>query len=306
MKTAAVLPALGIGDALLMMIASCQLKAKGFQVITYHHALPELSPWFPGYDLRSLPDPFIDELGSFDLILVENDNTPKIKYLLNAFRPRLSIFYPTYSAQKHASLSPLDRVFDQNLPMADNIAEAIASLIDLPLPNKENDMTPIEGLKHRSKNNQVILHPTSREIAKNWKASGFISVAKHLQLRGLTPIFCVGPHEKADWSFVEDLGFTLANLPTLSALAALVYESNLVIGNDSVAGHLASNLNVPTIIIASDEKRMRLWRPGWLKGQLVLPPPYLPNWKFLRLKEKQWHHFISINKVLKAVDGLLL
>src|SRR5579871_602091 len=82
----AVLPALGIGDALLMMIASHQLKLAGHRVTTFHDALPELASWFPGQDLQKCPP--IEALQPFDLILVENDNSPKIKMLLEAFRPR--------------------------------------------------------------------------------------------------------------------------------------------------------------------------------------------------------------------------
>ena len=306
MKTAAVLPALGIGDALLMMIASHQLKNKGYRVTTFHNALPELSSWLPGHDLQSLPpqEQLIEALSPFDLILVENDNSPIIKRLIDAYRSRLSIFYPTYLATKHAPLSSLDRTFDKDLPMADNITKTIASLINQSFPCKENGLFPPHPLSHRGKKNQVVLHPASRSPAKNWKASGFLKVAHQLRAKGFTPLFCVGPHERHDWTFVEKEKFTLADLPTLSHLAEVVYESGYVIGNDSLIGHLASNLKVPTVIIANDEKRMRLWRPGWQKGQLVLPPCYLPNWKFLRLKDHHWQHFITPHQVLRHFEKL--
>jgi heptosyltransferase III len=307
MKTAAVLPALGIGDALLMMIASHQLKMAGYRVTTFHAALPELASWFPGHDLQRLPfqEELLSTLSSFDLILVENDNSPKIKQLIDAYRHSLSIFYPTYSIGKHAPLSSQDRIFDKNRPMADNIAEAIALLVNLPIPSKENGLSPPSGCIHRAKRKQALLHPTSREATKNWKSSGFLTVAHQLKKRGFDPLFCVSPQEQQTWKFIEKEGFVLANPPTLSALAALVYESGYVIGNDSLIGHLASNLGIPTLIIANDEKKMRLWRPGWLQGQLVLPPPYLPNWKFLRLKETKWQHFISPNKVLRSFNELI-
>lgn len=307
MQTAAVLPSLGIGDALLMMIASHQLKMQGYCVTTFHQALPELSAWFPGHDLQLLPpqEKLLGVLSSFDMILVQNDNSAQIRQLIDAYRPRLSIFYPTYSAGKHATLSSQDRVFDKDLPMTDNIAEAIASLIDLPSPSKQNGLTALPALAHRAKKQQVLLHPTSREAFKNWKSSGFLSIAHQLKERGFLPLFCVAPNERKDWKFVEERGFTLPHLPTLSALASLIYESGFVIGNDSSIVHLASNLKVPTLVISNDEKRMRLWRPGWLKGQLVLPPPYLPNWKFLRLKETKWQHFITPSKVLRSFDDLI-
>ncbi len=307
MQTAAVLPALGIGDALLMMIASHQLKQEGYRVTTFHDNLPELSSWFPGHDLNSFPslETLIETLASFDLILLENDNSPKIKRLLEAFRPRLSIFFPTYSVTKHAPLSMQDFVFDSDLPMADNIAESIAAFLDLPVPSKENGLSPPPALTHRLRKERVIIHPTSRVPAKNWKAEGFLDVAVNLKLKGFQPVFCVGPNEWKAWKNIEEEGFVLIDFPTLSDLAAAVYESGFVIGNDSLIGHLASNLGIPTLIIANDEKRMRLWRPGWHKGHLVLPPSYLPNWKFLRLREQKWQHFITSNKVLRSFDNLL-
>jgi heptosyltransferase-3 len=304
MQTAAVLPALGIGDALLMMIASHQLKLAGYRVTTFHDSLPELSSWFPSHQLKPFPslETLIQTLDPFDLILVENDNSPKIKHLVETFRSRLSIFYPTYSATKHAPLSIQDYVFDCNLPMADNIAECIATFLSLPIPAKDNGLSPPPAFTHRIKKEQVIIHPTSRVPEKNWKARGFLDVAMKLKFKGLQPIFCVGSSERQSWQHIEKAGFMLPNFPTLSALAETIYESGFMIGNDSLIGHLASNLGIPTLIIANDEQRMRLWRPGWQKGLLVLPPPYLPNWKFLRLRDKKWQHFITSNQVLKSFD----
>ncbi len=294
----AVLPALGIGDALLMMIASHQLKLAGYRVTTFHDGLPELAPWLPGHDLQKCPS--IDALQHFDLIVVENDNSPKIKILLEAFRPKVSILYPSYSATKHSSLFVQDYVFDGNVPMADNIAKSIASFLRLASPSKENGLTPPHRLTYRLNKKRVIIHPMSRMPAKNWKVEGFLEVAEQLKKKNYEPVFCVGPAEREAWNKVS-----LAHTPTLADLASLVYESGYVIGNDSLIGHLASNLNIPTLVIANDEKRMRLWRPGWHKGQLVLPPPYLPNWKFVRLREKKWQHFISPRKILRSFDELV-
>jgi heptosyltransferase III len=304
--TAAVIPALGIGDALLMMIASHQLKLGGYHVTTFHHHLPELSSWFPGHNLLPFPesDQTLQSFQSYDLILVENDNSAKIRGWIQAHRQCLSIFYPTYRVGKHAALGLLDQVFNSALPMADNIANAMASLIELEHPSKENGLTPPSSLIHRRRKEDVLLHPTSRSKVKNWKKEGFLQLAQKLREGGFHPIFCLAPSEMSDWNCVEKRGFTLASTPTLCDLAALTYESGFVIGNDSAIGHLASNLNIPTLIIANEEKRMHLWRPGWLQGELVLPPPYLPNWKFLRLKDNHWQSFVSPNKVLNSFNAL--
>jgi hypothetical protein len=298
MKTAAVLPALGIGDALLMMIASHHLAQAGYQVTTFHASLPELSSWFPDHTFLLSPP---SDLTSFDLVIAENDNSAAIKQMIAKRTPSLSIFYPTYSTSKHAPLAPLDRSFDPTLSMAENISRAIASLLSI-TPSKSNGITPPSSLVHRCRSKRILLHPTSRVAAKNWKREGFLQVAQHLKKRGFSPLLCVSPVEKKEWVDVE---VEIADCPTLSALAALVFESHAVIGNDSLIGHLASNLNIPTVTIANDLKRMRLWRPDWHPGKLVLPPSWIPNTKGLRLREKYWQHFISINAVLNALEAVL-
>jgi len=302
MKKIAVLPASGIGDGLLMMIASHQLKTEGNSVTTFHSALPELASWFPGHDLQRTIS--LEKLASYDQILVENDNSPFIQELLVAYRSKLSIFYPTYSVRKHAPLLSQDAVFDKDMPMADNIGQSIASLLGRLAISKENGLSPPQELAHRQNSKQVLLHPTSREAKKDWRPEGFLKVAKALEKKGFSPIFCTSLHERNDWLFVEREGFPLAKLPTLSDLASLIYTSGFVIGNDSLPGHLASNLGVASLIIANDPQRMRLWRPGWLQGEIVLPPPYLPNWKFLRLREKNWQSFVTAGNVLEAFDKL--
>ena len=181
--------------------------------------------------------------------------------------------------------------------MAENVSIAIAALLNTS-PSKENGLTPPHALMHRSKKNQVLIHPTSRVPTKNWKAEGFLKVAEKLRAKGYSPLFCVGPTERTAWDQVP-----LADAPSLAHLAALIYESGFVIGNDSLPGHLASNLNIPSVIIADDEERMRLWRPDWLRGELVLPPHYVPNWKLLR---QNWQSFIAPRKVLTSFDKLAL
>ena len=305
MKTAAVLPALGIGDALLMMIASHQLQRSGYHVTTFHEQLPELGRWFPGHTFALPQESFLSSLSSFDLVVVENDNSPKIQSLISHLRPVLSLFYPTYSPKKHPPLAPNDFVFNPDIPMAENIAIATAGLLGLPRLSKDNGLTPPSHLIHRKNETQVLIHPTSRVAEKNWLASSFVSVATRLKKRGFSPIFCVGPNERAEWEFIQSKGFVLADLLHLEALAELAYESGSIIGNDSLAGHLGSNLNLLTLIVANDEKRMRLWRPGWRRGEVVFPPRWLPNGKFLRLRENHWQHFVSVNKVLTRFEKLL-
>lgn len=271
-----ILPCKGIGDALLMLIAAERLYSAGYEVTTIHPKLQELQSWFPHLKFGS-EWTFSDD----EWIIVENDNSPRVNALKKEQRHRISVFYPTYLASKHGPLSPLDRVFDASKPMAENIAASIASLLKLE-KSKENGITPPAHLTHRLHRQRVLIHHTSSLEDKNWLKEKFQEVAQGLKRRGYEPAFV------PEFSSLDDL-------------AAYVYQSGYVIGNDSLVGHLASNLQIPTLIVADKEDRMKLWRPGWLEGSVVTLAPWIPSWKFF---EKNWKYFISSGRVLRTFDEL--
>ncbi len=273
----AVFAARGIGDALLMMIASERFRAAGLNVTTIHPKLIELQEWFPG---RSFAKAWT--FAEDDGIVIENDNSERVRLLKASYRDRLSVFYPTYSFRKHGLLSSKDRVFNGKKSMAENIAEAAASLVGSDVVSKSNGIIPPKGLIHRLHRARIVIHPSSSSGDKNWLMEKYEEVAKGLEKRGYEPHFA-------------------PEFDSLSDLAAFVYESGFVIGNDSLLGHLASNLNIPTLIVADKSERMRLWRPGWLKGEVVALSDWIPRWKFF---EKNWQYFISTSRVLRIFDDL--
>ncbi len=289
-KTAAIFPAKGIGDALLMMVASHRLLQEGYRVTTHHSSLEELKTWFPGHLFSSDPLPH----GNTDLIIVQNDNSPKIPTLKRAFQEKLSIFYPTYQRGKHLPLSLLDQVFDFSKPMAENIAFGIARLLRSHQVSKNNGLSPPEDLIYQKHKNQVIIHPTSSAEAKNWKKKSYIRLGLKLKKRGFTPIFALSPKEREEWIECEKYAIEMPLFETLADIAKAIYESGLLIGNDSLLGHLASNLHIPTLIIADNHERMKLWRPGWLMGEVVTPPAWIPK----HFRQKHWKTLITVNKVL--------
>jgi heptosyltransferase III len=310
MKKAYVFPAKGIGDALLMMIASHHLFLSGYEVTTFHSSLPELQTWFPGhrFSAENRDDLSVSFLASADLIIIENDNSPFYKKIIELRNQHtlfpISIFYPSYCASKHGLLSPLDQIFDPAVSMADNVSFSVAKLLKQPLSSKNNGLTPFPWLSHRKEKKRVLIHPTSSQKEKNWSANKYIKIASLLQKQGYQPHFTVSPQERHEWEDLLQDAFPLPYFANLSEFSAYVYESGYLIGNDSLSGHLASNLNIPTLIIANYAKRMLLWRPGWLKGEIVTPSPFIPNWKGLRLREKHWQKCISTSNVLRVFQKL--
>lgn len=308
-KTAAVVCAGGIGDGLLMMVASHRLQHAGFHVTTYHNKLHELAEWFPDHTFASMPEDIKETFTKYTLVILQNDNTPRARTLIDLYRVgtlrNLSVFYPTYETGKHAPLTSWDRVFDPKESMVSNIATSIASLLQSKERSTNNGIVPKETLKHRRYLYRVVIHPTSSAQKDMWHKARFFACAHHLKKRGFEVVFAVSSQERPDWIDVETSGFHLPKFNTLDDLASFVYESGYVIGNDSLIGHLASNMHIPTLIISNDAKRMQLWRPGWLKGTIVTPSRLIPNFKGSRLREKRWREWITPRKVLKHFTSIV-
>jgi len=318
MRKAAVVCAKGIGDGLMMMVASHRLKHANYSVTTYHNKLSELSGWFPDHGFASLPP--LEELKAtflpYSLIILENDNTEKAKCLIDLYKKgilrNLSVFYPTYEPGKHVALTSWDRVFNSTKSMVTNISVAISSLLQSREISTNNGIIPPDTLTHRKHLHRIVIHPTSSKKEDMWKKESFLQIANSLKARGFEVVFSVSPIERPEWLEVEEMGFELPYFTKLDSMAGYIYESGYVIGNDSVVGHLASNLQIPTIVISDCYKRMRLWRPGWLRGAVITPSRLIPNFKGARLREKYWKDFISTRRIFSALrknfrrDNLML
>ncbi len=292
---AAVICSKGMGDGLMMMVASHRLKLEGYDVTTFQDSLGELEDWFPGHHFAKRST--IGSLEAFDLIVLQNDNTPFSFKLIEKYRDKIYIFYASYEEGKHCALKPQDRIFDRALPLVTNVAQSIASILGKMDPILENGIAVPKELSYRKYQKRVVIHPTSTTPKRTWSREKFLGVAKKLEKEGYEIAFSLSPDEKEKW---RGIPFAIPEFPNLSALASYLYESYFLIGNESGTGHLASNLGIPTIIIASCPKQMALWRPGFLLGKVVTPSFYIPNTKLLRLRENRWQAFISPRRVVKT------
>lgn len=277
-KHVAILPCRGIGDSLLLTILAHRLTEAGYVVTLVHPDIGELSSWFPHLLFAKEIS-----LSSMDWIIVENDNSSFISSLKKTYPESLTILYPTYSKAKHGPLSPLDRVCNPSLSMAENMGIIAASFLSSSNTSSDNGITPLEGLVFRKYPRRILLHTTSSEEKKNWPLPYFQHICQALKKRGYDPVF-------------------VPKFPSLSSLAAYIYESGFVIGNDSLVCHLASNLGLSTLVIADCQKRMALWRPGWKKGDVIALPSYLSSFHLLK---KNWKYCIRPWYVLKEFDRII-
>ena len=281
----------------MMMVASHRLNLEGYEVTTFQNTLHQLAPYFPGHHFAKRED----SLDGFDLIILQNDNTPFSYEIIDKHQGHLSVFYSSYEKEKHRPLTSMDCIFDRNKTLTENIAKSIASVIQSDEVYKSNGIVIPPHLLHRKHSKRILIHPTSTTQKRTYHAKKFLKVAQALKQKGYDVVFCVSPAERTEWKLLVQHEFLLPKFSSLEKLANYIYESHFLIGNESGTGHLASNLGIPTLIVASCPKQMALWRPGFLPGKVLTPPKYIPNLKGLRLRENHWQRFISPQKIVQEI-----
>jgi len=187
--------------------------------------------------------------------------------------------------------------------MALNIAKASAHLLKKEFISKDNGSLSLPDLYIAYI--KTYCDPSDKQPdSKNWSVGKYLKIARHLERRGLHPVFALDPRERDHYPLLIRSGFDVPLFATLDDLARYIYQSGFMIGNDSLIGHLASNLSIPTLIISDNRERMLLWQPGWLEGKTLTPSPWIPNLKFLKLRERHWQNFVTTSHVLRSFNHL--
>lgn len=302
MSKFAIVTASGVGDGLVMLIAAHHLRQLGHDVVVFNPHLASFGKWLEKGEYTPLLPSFQKTLRSFDALLLQHDNTPvarEITQLRKSCLP-IYIFYPTYRSSKHDPMvSGFDFAFDTDQTMVDNIIRGTQALFGSKV-SRHNGLIPPPHLLYRKFPRKVMIHPVSGQEEKNWPKPKFLRLASLLKNEGFEPVFALSRKEKIGWQDIASPGFS-----TLESLASTMYECGFFIGNDSGPGHLASYLSIPHLIIASQKQNMRLWRPGWYRGELVLPPDWIPNFKPLKIREQYWKKLITIKSVFQQFKSLL-
>jgi ADP-heptose:LPS heptosyltransferase len=111
----------------------------------------------------------------------------------------------------------------------------------------------------------VIIHPGSRGSWRQWPPDHFALLANYCYDKGYT-IVVTGTKEESHITseliqYIHAPCINLTGKTSLGSLGALVSDSFLVIANCTGISHIASALNIPSIIISMDGEPDR-WRPN--------------------------------------------
>ncbi len=275
-KKIAVISAQGMGDSLIMHMASHNLQQLGYQVVTFSSHLKHFGKWLSPQSFAKPPSPDFS-FQDFDLVILQHDNSPRSKKIKET-HPKVYGFYGSHQIKKHGPLSPLDYVCNPQLPMVRNLSLALTKWFGI--SSCENGLSPPPGLLHKKYPKRVAIHPGSSDPYRNWPLNRYKKVAAFLEQKGYDPVFC-------------------DKLSSLEELASFIYESSFFIGNDSGPGHLASYLQIPSLIIGTSHSHLLLWRPGWLPARVITPPRWVSYFKWT---QKRWKSFIPTRIIINAIN----
>lgn len=277
-----------IGDTLISMVMVQNLVRHGFQITVYSAHLTALHDWFPGYDIH----PAI--AGEHARAVLE-----EFDIVIHAYRK--DAVGDTLDWHPQAWVMNEWPIYLTLKPMIAIQRDVCRDLFGIADANDDNGIvlppcTPDDIVAHR-----VVIHPTASLPAKQWLPQRFLRLAKRLRRRGHQVCFVVAPGERQAWAWVEAEGYELVTHATLHQLARWLMQAGLLIGNDSGIAHLASNVGVPTISLATRRKIALRWKPGWAPSIALTPMSIVPGG---RAREALWKHLLPVFKVMRAVDRL--
>ena len=322
----ALVPSSALGDGLIFLILAHNLAKNGFAVTFYSKPFLQMAAWLSEISVRANPA-LADcdtEFAAYDLVFADSTSIlAKPHWAVDAF-PALARKYIylglgrvepelrcDHTERLRAQLSP--ELFERCRHFADSsgeirfrsgdrtvtmVEEAVGfcrDVWDLQNVDKATGMVPPAALnlQHRRFAKRILLHPFSSLGKHSWPLPKFLKLARKLRQDGWDPEFCSGASERAQLLAVIGTEFPAPEFDTLADFAAYIYESAVLIGNDSGPVHLASSLDVPTLSISSRGKNHR-WRPGWSGSKVTLSlmklkfghrtiwTPFLPVWLVYR------------------------
>lgn len=278
-----------LGDCLLSMIVTHNLRRHGFKVTSFNNYLAALQHYFPDEDIQPYPDKTVGReiLSQFDLLIYMADYN--VAFESNQWHPKIVILddYQLY----HRAMSMVD------IQLA--VCREIFGLTDLV---KTNGFKAPAHFKFRANPRRVVIHPSASNISKQWLPNRFVELAQQLKAENYQPVFVVAPAEKSQFPWIMAHQFDYVADPALEFLPQFIYESGWFIGNDSGIGHLASNFGIPTLSLMCRKSVKRRWQPGWAPGAALIPwmPLILRPWK-----RNFWKYFISVKQVIGAFHKLI-
>lgn len=313
-----------LGDGLIYLMIAENLRANGYRVTCYGNIAAQLTSWLPQLEVRPYPQSecLQDAFDDYDFVIasppsflrrnLSDADVARLrkKWALICQKTPERWYYdhsetasPTLARQLGGLLSCAGSIRFRSFhdeSVVEITLEYMRHRMGLDRLSKQVSITAPPGLVHRRYAQRIVVSPDSAgPEKKNWSASGFLKLCQRLVDRGYEPHIVVAPQHHARWERLAAGRFPAPKFPGVGALAAFLYESSLLVANDSGNGHLASFLGIPTVTIYRKKNPLFHWRPDWAPGRVICPKWTVPG------IEGSWRWFVTPEMTIKTVETLL-
>lgn len=325
----ALVSSIGIGDGIMFLLMARNLEANGFKVCLYSSYMYQLREWLPGLEVKALPaaDEYLREFARYDIVLMDSgivvagvypahpneyiytglgrtdtqlicDHSQRLEQKLGAEKFERCRKIATAAGEVRAPEGRRDCPMFECVQLFCHDRLGLEKIVDscglVPPPELE-----LEKQKHVKR---IIIHPFSSNEVKNYPLHKFLKLAEKLRKDGFESVFIASPSEREKLLNAGAGDDQVPQFPDIGALAAFIYESRLLVANDSGVMNLAAALGIVLVMISRKGRKHR-WRPsGQMCKNIVIEP-------FIRIKigrkKRLWHHFITVSMLRRAVKKLL-
>jgi hypothetical protein len=297
----------GLGDGLISLVLCNNLALNKHSVTLFHPFLSELKEWIPSCTIQPFPrnEEIERFLKVFDRFYIFNEKSPWMQAVIDhcrrIFPDKTLIINPI--ATKNTDYPFWENAkFDGSRPFVDNLEAFCRGILKLNNVTKSNGIRPAQTLEHKRYAKRVVIHPSSSREGKNWPRQKYVKLCEKLKGAGFDPKVILHGCERDLWA---DHWIDCPEFSSLEELAAYIFESGAMVGNDSGIGHLASCLGLPTVTVCRSKMASLFWRPSWSRGIVICPSSLIPNIKGLRWRDKYWKKFISVSQVYRSLNKIV-
>jgi ADP-heptose:LPS heptosyltransferase len=156
----------------------------------------------------------------------------------------------------------------------------------------------------------VVFHMGTAAAVKEWPSEQWRQLARHITADGHALVFTGTAGRERRHS--EQVGVGLAACVNLcgrlawNELISLIRPAQLLVGVDSVAGHVAAAVGTPCITIASGITHHGHWRPRGAFGRVLSHPvPCAPCYRGRGCQGMECVRGVSVQQVYDAIHDLL-
>jgi ADP-heptose:LPS heptosyltransferase len=156
------------------------------------------------------------------------------------------------------------------------------------------------GLVQRKFKRRIVIHPASQSASQHWDDVKWVSLARQLRDRGWQLAFLVKPAERTYWLSLTRGEFEIPVIHNLNETMGFIYESTLLIDNDSGHGPLATTIGCPVVTIDHSKHQT----PPWVLGN-PLVYKVAPRFTLKLFQKRIWRPFLSVGDIYKTVVRVL-